>query len=94
VLFSVEGVELDEQGQAVVQETAQEGEGLDGWIVASGDAPAAPEDESTAAAETRAVLAIDWDGPTYGLGAPLSSDKSGGGQAQPNFAGFEILGDA
>jgi hypothetical protein len=95
-LFSVEGVELDEQGNAVVQETVQEtvqeAEGLDGWIVPSGDAPAAPADEGTAAApQTSAVLAIDWDGPTYVLGAPLSSGARS--SAQPNFASFESLAD-
>jgi hypothetical protein len=72
----------------VVQEPVQEVGGLDGWIVSSGDAPAAPADEGTAAApQTSPVLAIDWDGPTYVLGAPLSS--GGRGSVQPNFAGFE-----
>jgi hypothetical protein len=97
-LFSIEGVELDEDGctaHRVVFATKAE-QHLDGWVLYGKKGEHAAEHDKVKAKDAPAAVAkqaaksIDWNASFQGVGAALTSGKPGArGESRANFAAFE-----
>jgi hypothetical protein len=97
-LFSIEGVELDEDGCTAYRAgfATKAAQHLDGWILYGKKGEHAAEHDKVKARDEPAAVAkqtaktIDWNASFQGVGAALTSGKPGArGESRANFAAFE-----